>query len=71
MSGDQRFCCIGKEGWANGMTGRKERQWEKIYTQRQIEADRGRFDAYLLRNGIAVAYTDYDVVKKTDNFRYD
>lgn len=38
-----------------------------IYT----EADRGRFDAYLLRNGIAVAYTDYDVVKVTDNFRYN
>ena len=35
---------------------------------RYREADRGRFDSYLIdrRWGIAVAYTDYDVVKVTN-----
>lgn len=33
------------------------------------EADRGKFDAWLLRDGVAVAYTDHDSVKITQDFR--
>lgn len=34
-------------------------QWHREYR----EAERGRFDAYLLRDGVPIAYTDYDVVR--------
>ena len=39
-------------------------------TSRYREEDRGRFDSYLIdrRFGVAVAYTDCDVVKLTENY---
>ena len=36
---------------------------------RYTQAARGRFDCYLMRDGIPVAYTDYDVVKLTGYYR--
>ena len=42
------------------------RRMRTLYT----EADRGRFDSWLVRDDVAVAYTDFNVVKLvSENFK--